>query len=304
MGNDMERNGVKKTPDLENRLSSRRSQKEFEELLLKDILTEAEAGEADFWEQKAMELAGKPGYAPSPEQRAAFEERLDLEVKQIQKQKRQIAQISHRSQTTDSPLVPENQPDSQDQKVLQISAKHPGRARRILRKVGSVAAVLILFVFMTMYHTVDAFAAGVDRFVATMLPDDGAEELRIEEKQGGGLELNMEDYVGKYMPDWIPRGYVLSKIQVLQHLVKIEYTNKDGEIIFYQISDAKNSWMVDDEEVVENKVYVLDTWARVIEMDELVSIVWEQEEYMYTVVGNVELRDELIKMVEKCIKIE
>ena len=300
----MERNGVKKTPDLENRLSSRRSQKEFEELLLKDILTEAEAGEADFWEQKAMELAGKPGYAPSPEQRAAFEERLDLEVKQIQKQKRQISQISHRSQTTDSPLVSENQQGSQDQQVSQISAKHPGRARRILRKVGSVAAVLILFVFMTMYHTVDAFAAGVDRFVAIMLPDDGAEELRIEEKKDAGVELNMEDYVGKYMPDWIPRGYALSRIEAVLHLVKIEYTDKDGNIISYQISNTKNSWLVDDEEVSENKVYVLDTWARVIEMGESVFVVWEKDGYVYTVDGNVELRDELIKMVEKCIKIE
>lgn len=251
-----------------------------------------------------MELAGKPGYAPSPEQRAAFEERLDLEVKQIQKQKRQISQISHRSQTTDSPLVPENQPDSQDQQVSQISAKHPGRSSRILRKVGSVAAVLILFVFMTMYHAVDAFAAGVDRFVATMLPDDGAEELRIEEKQGEGIELDLSLFQGKYIPDWVPRGYVLSKIETLQHLVKIVYTNKDGSIISYQISNTKNSWLVDDEEVSENKVYVLDTWGRVVEMNEMVFVVWEKGEYIYTVAGNVDLRDDLIKMVEKCIKIE
>ena len=186
---------------------------------------------------------------------------------------------------------------------MQISAKHSGRARRILRKVGSVAAVLILFVFMTMYHTVDAFAAGVDRFVATMLPDDGAEELRIEEKQDKGIELDLALFEGKYIPDWVPRGYVLSKIENLQRLVRIEYTNNNGEVISYQISDGRHSWMVDDEEVAENKIYVLDAWARVIEMGESVGVVWEDEEYIYTVNGNVELRDDLIKMVEKCIRI-
>ena len=305
--------------DPENTLSRKRSQKEFEELLLRDVLVELEAGEADFWEQKAMELAGQPGYTPTPEQRAAFEERLDLEVKQIQKQKRQISQISHITQTT------ENHPISQDlqgfeeleetqesktmqasqgQLVSQIPAKSSRKPRRILRKVGSIAAVLVLFIFMTMYHTVEAFAAGVDRFIATMVPADGAEELRIEEKQGEGIELDLAMFKGKYIPDWVPRGYVLSKVEAVMHLVKIEYTNKDGNIISYQISDAKHSWVVDDEEVVEKKIYVLDTWARVIEMDNLVCVVWEDEEYIYTVAGNVDLRDDLIKLVEKCVKVE
>lgn len=305
--------------DPENTLSRKRSQKEFEELLLRDVLVELEAGEADFWEQKAMELAGQPGYTPTPEQRAAFEERLDLEVKQIQKQKRQISQISHITQTTENhPLsqdlqgfeeLEETQESktmqaSQDQQVSQIPAKSSRKSRRILRKVGSIAAVLVLFIFMTMYHTVEAFAAGVDKFIATMVPADGAEELRIEEKQGGEIELNMEDYVGMYMPDWIPRGYVLSKVESLQHIVKIQYTNKDGERISFEISDTKDSVLVDDEEVIEKKIYVLDSWAKVITMDEMTCVIWESDDYIYTATGKETLRDDLIKMVEKCIKIQ
>lgn len=303
----------------ENTLSRKRSQKEFEELLLRDVLVEMEAGEAEFWEQKAAELAGRPGYTPSPQQRAAFEERLDLEVKQIQEQKRKISQISHLSQTT------ENHPISQDSKVLreseepqeaknlqpsqdgqrsQIPEERPRKSRCIWRKVGSIAAVLVLFLFMTMYHTVDAFAAGVDRFIATMVPEDGAEELRIEEKQGEGLELNMADYVGMYMPGWIPRGYTLSDIESFSYFVKLTYTNKEGKTISFEVSNNKYSMLVDDEEVNEQKVFVLGTWAKVIEMDELVCVVWEDQGYVYAVSGSLVLRDELIKMVEKCIKIE
>lgn len=305
--------------DPESTLSRKRSQKEFEELLLRDVLVELEAGEADFWEQKAMELAGQPGYTPTPEQRAAFEERLDLEVKQIQKQKRQISQISHITQITENhPLsqdlqgfeeLEETQESktmqaSQDQQVSQIPAKSSRKSRRILRKVGSIVAVLVLFIFMTMYHTVEAFAAGVDRFIATMVPADGAEELRIEEKQGEGVELDLAMFKGKYIPDWVPRGYVLTDIEAYIYFVRIVYTNKNGETIFYEISEVVNSVVLNDEEVIEDKTFALGTWARVLEMNEMVYIVWEADGYIYTISGNLNMRDELIKMMEKSIRIE
>jgi len=283
-------------PDPESTLSRKRSQKEFEELLLKDVLIEFEAGDGEFWEQKAMELAGQPGYTPTPEQRAAFEERLDLEVKRIQKLEQEISQI----------------PEGYEEHVAALEAEHAQKAeiarrskrRCILRKVGSIAAVFVLFIIMTMYHTVDAFAAGVDRFIATVVLADGAEELRIEEKKDAGLELNMEDYVGMYMPERVPRGYSVSAIEINNHTNRIIYSDKNNNTIQYEISKTKSSVFVDDEDIVENRIYVLDTWARVLDTGTVVYIIWEDDNHIYTVSGNANLRDQLIKMVEKSVKIE
>jgi len=155
-----------------------------------------------------------------------------------------------------------------------------------------------------MYHTVDAFAAGVDRFIATVVLADGAEELRIEEKKDAGLELNMEDYVGMYMPERVPRGYSVSAIEINNHTNRIIYSDKNNNTIQYEISKTKSSVFVDDEDIVENRIYVLDTWARVLDTGTVVYIIWEDDNHIYTVSGNANLRDQLIKMVEKSVKIE
>lgn len=297
-------------PDPESRLSSKRSQKEFEELLLKDILIEVEASKLDFWEQKAMELADQPGYAPTPKQRAAFEERLDLEVKRIQKQKRQFSQIAEPFEDAqalqDSLESQDSQhiPNTQDYQISPKASDRRRKRQRILRKVGSIAAILVLFVFMTMYHTVEAFAAGVDRFIATVVPEDGAEELRVEDKKDAGVDFDVKDYVGMYFPEWVPRGYVLSKIESYADIVKFTYIDKNADVIIYKIVEAAHSMYVDDEDIIENQIYILDTWARVVEIDGLIYVIWEDSNYIYTVSGKVELKENLITLVERCVKIE
>ena len=227
--------------DPESKLSRKRSQKEFEELLLKDVLIELEAGDGDYWEQKAMELVGEPGYTPTAQQRAAFEERLDLEVKRIQKPEKHLSHIDDMDDISNIDDAANTYNTDQTAHIAQITKDRRQKRQRILRKIGSIAAVLVLFIFMTMYHTVDAFAAGVDRFIATMVPDEGAEELRIEEKNGAGVELNMADYVGMYMPDWVPRGYMLMYAESHRHFVKMVYTNEKGDVISYEVSENKSS---------------------------------------------------------------
>ena len=268
---------IEKMLEPKNRLSRKRSQKEFEELLLRDILIELETGESDYWDQKAIEWADEPGRAPSTEQRAAFEEQLDLEVKRIQKQKRQIAQAR--------------------------SARRK-RALRVLRKGATVAAVLMIFIGMTLYHTVDAFAAGVDRFIATVVPTEGAEELRIEEKKDKGQELDLDEYIGMYRPSWIPKGYQAHSVKMGSNGKQLIYVNKENDRICFEISKRMYSVLVDDEEVVEENIYLHDSQGRIVVAEDMVYVIWEDGDYLYTVSGSFTLQDELIKMAEECIKVE
>lgn len=238
-------------------------------------------GDEAYWRQKSREWADDPDSAPTPEQIASFEERLDREVKQIQGRKRQAAEAAARE-----------------------AAQRRAAKMTCLRRAAMILAFLLVFAGTTLYGTVDSFAAGVDRFIATVLPEDGAEELRTEEKVGAHLELDMADYDGMYVPDWLPKGYSMSEIITQKQWRKIVYLNKEQDMIRYEISQKEYSLVVDDEDVAEESIYLHDSQGRIITTEDVVYVVWEDGDYLYTVSGRCELRDTLIKIVERSVKVE
>ena len=261
-------------------MSKKRNTRDFEELLLKDVLMELEVGDDETWEQLAAECASFPGHAPTPQQQAAFEKQLDLEVKRIQNEKRQNSQMQ------------------------QIQRLRHQKRMRALRRVAMVVAFLAVFTGFFLFDSVEAFAGGIDRFIATVVPEEGAEELRVEEKKDGGVELNFEDFTGMFFPNWMPRGYYMDGVECYEHQNKVIYKNKNGETIVYEVARKVNSVFLDDEDVVESTIYILDTQGHIIKTEDSIYIVWEDEMYVYTVSGDIELEKQIKEMAVRCIKIE
>lgn len=257
------------------------SQKEFEEVLLREILLDMEDGDEEDWDDAAWEELIRQGAAsdctPTPEQRAAFEELLDLEVKQIQKQKRQIAQTR---------------------------ATRRYRTFGVLRHAAAVAAVVVIVLGVSLYCTVDAFAASVDRFIATVIPEQGAEELRIEEKKDAGADYDAQDFEGMYLPSWVPKGYQVKQVDVDINVRTLIYENTSKDKICYEISNSFNSVWVDDEGVSEEVIYLFDSRGTIRSTADAVCIVWEADDYVYTLSGKWDLREELIQMAEQCELLE
>lgn len=238
-------------------------------------------GDEAYWRQKSREWADDPDSAPTPEQIASFEERLDREVKQIQERKRQAAEAAARE-----------------------AAQRRAAKMTRLRRAAMILAFLLVFAGTTLYGTVDSFAAGVDRFIATVLPEDGAEELRTEEKVGAHLDLELSYFEGMYLPEWMPKGYAMFEMNAQEHWRRIRYQNKNHDVICYEIAKPSYSVIVDDENVMEEPVYLHDSQGKIITADDTVYVVWEDEAYIYTLSGRCELRDTLIKIVERSVKVE
>ena len=238
-------------------------------------------GDEAYWRQKSREWADDPDSAPTPEQIASFEERLDREVKQIQGRKRQAAEAAARE-----------------------AAQRRAAKMTRLRRAAMILAFLLVFAGTTLYGTVDSFAAGVDRFIATVLPEDGAEELRTEEKKDANLDLDMADYDGMYVPDWLPKGYTMFELNEQEHWRRIRYQNKEHDVIRFEIAKPSYSVIVDDEDVMEEPIYLHDSQGRIITTDDTVYVIWEDESHIYTLSGCCELRETLIKIAERSVKVE
>ena len=261
------------------RLKKKREQKGFEERLLRAILSEEDdQGACLEATEDPQDPCGARYCEPTPQQRAAFQELLGREVKRIQQQKRY---------------------------EIMVKARRRAAMRRGLGKVAVILLFLTVFAGTTLYYTDEAFAAGINRFISRAVPDDGAEELRIEEKKDGeAVKWNKDDFEGMYFPNWIPRGYTLQRVIIGENEREIYYANKQGDEICYTISQKQYSVIVNDENVEEKAVYLHNSQGRMITTDEVVHLVWEENGYTYRVFGNSDMKEELIEMIKKCTLIE
>lgn len=248
------------------------------------------------WDEMVEEWSQIPGEGPTPEQRAAFEERLDVEVKRIQNEKRQIAQ----SHMIYEDILP-NTHKKNHSKLHNIHRKnHDKPLGNILKKIGTVAAVLAVIILASFAFPENAIASGFSRILTTVLPDQGAEELRLEDKNGAGAEFDAWIFEGMYLPGWIPRGFQLVSVINESDRKGINYQNEKMEKICFEATGKNYSIMMDDEDVTEESVFLHGNRGRIIRTDYFAYIIWEDEEYLYSLSSNLDLFDDLMKMAEKC----
>ena len=74
-------------------------------------------------------------------------------------------------------------------------------------------------------------------------------------------------------------------------------------MITFEIENPSYSVIVDDENVVTESVYLHESQGHLIIAEGEICVVWEDGDYLYTVSGKVNLREELIEIAKRCIKI-
>lgn len=268
-----------KKNETENRrinLTAEREQKECEETFLRVVLSNEETEEADYWLKKARELAEDPDRSPTPEQRAAFQKRLSQEVKKVQSQKRRDAGNT-------------------------ASPRRAVRARHTPRRLAMAAIFLSAIMTTTLYCTVDAFAAGVDNFISTIFPR--AQELRLTEGIGSDIDIDISNFAGMYFIDWVPEGFYVSEVESESFPKWVSYSDEEGKSICYYIYDDANSLRIDDEVVTEEEMYIHDSLGKIIVSNEDTYMIWEDGRYVYLISGPQSLREDLLKMMQKSIRV-
>lgn len=207
---------------------------------------------------------------PSPEQEARFKERLAEEVSKVQAEKRR-------------------------------AAKREGGFGKMGRRAAMVALLVVIVAGTTLSFASEAFAGGVSHFFTRLL--QGGEELRITEKENAGFELNMADFVGMYIPVWIPNGYRGVDLEITSDIKSLSYENKEGDSIRYYIYTDSRSVAIDNEDVTETPVFIHDSWGKSIVKDGNITIVWEDAEFIYVLTGSEKIESELKKVAENTEKV-
>ncbi len=214
-----------------------------------------------------------PERMPTPAQEEQFQRKLTREIHRQQRRKRRRLRARLRQE----------------------------QGHKFLRTAVSVAVFLFAGTFTLLYNTVETFAASVDNFFSIVTPE--AQELRIMEKRDQGFDLNPADFEGMYIPEWVPEGYNVAEIDILDGLKRICYKNADGNQINYYIFIGASSISIDNENIVNTTHYIHGVPAQVNIKDEKIRIVWEDSIYAYMIIGNYDVQNELIEMAEKTMKI-
>lgn len=253
-------------------LERKRQEKEFQEALAKAALSDGKEGEEEdgYWLRKAMELSMDSERDASPEQVARFKERLAVEVPRIQAEKRR-------------------------------SAQGENRFGKMARRVAMFVLLVAIVGGSTLGFASDAFAGGLSNFFSRLL--EGGEELGLTEREDAGVEFDLADFEGMYLPTWIPEGYIVSEVDDVLGYKRITYKNKDGEIICFHIYSASQSVAVDNEDVEERAVFLHDSWGKIINRGDSIAIVWEDAEYIYMIMGSLEMQNDLQKVAECAEKV-
>ena len=248
--------------------------KDYQESLIRAVLSDEEEDEEEYWTRKAEEYALDPAKMPTPEQKKQFQRRLAQEIHWQQRRKRRRLRARRRQ----------------------------GRSHRILRKVASVVVFLTVGTLTLLYNTVEGFAASVDNFFTIVSPE--AQEFRMTEKIGGDIEMDPADFAGMYFPEWVPEGYNIAEIDLQNILKSVFYVNQEGNLITYHIYSGANSVFVDNEDVDGSECYIHGIPGRIIEKDSKIRVIWEDSTYAYVIIGDIAIEDDLIKMAEKTEKIQ
>ena len=127
--------------------------------------------------------------------------------------------------------------------------------------------------------------------------------MRLQEKKDGGVELSKDDFIGMYLPEWIPKGFNIVGIDIVPNMNTISYEDNDSNLIRFCIYTNSSSVSFDNENIEEEKLYLHDSWGKVTLKEGRVSVIWEDSDYIYAIMGEAEFKDQLIKMAEKAVKI-
>lgn len=248
--------------------------KDYQESLIRAVLSDEEEDEEEYWTRKAEEYALDPAKMPTPEQKKQFQRRLAREIHWQQRRKRRRLRARRRQ----------------------------GRSHRILRKVASVVVFLTVGTLTLLYNTVEGFAASVDNFFTIVSPE--AQELRITEKKDQGIDIDASVFDGMYLPSWLPDGYVIAEVNVLDGLKEICYQNKENNQILYYIFASASSISIDNEEVINSTCYIHGIPGRITEKDGKARIAWEDSVYVYVIIGNADIKQDLITMAEETAQVQ
>lgn len=151
--------------------------------------------------------------------------------------------------------------------------------KRTLYKVGAIAASFIL-VSSILVTKVDALRLPISNFL-----------WRVTEKYTDITPQKMKYTVSKekqkYMPDFIPDGFVITDVDEQKNEVCVTYENDEGKVYIFDFWMHIPDTAVDTEHATIEEVPIQNTPATVIEKQDRTYIIWTVHGHQYSVEGYI-----------------
>lgn len=215
------------------------------------------------------------------------------------------------SQLEETPLTPEEeelleQAAQSRQKHLDLIAKAIARQHRIRKlKAGLSAALryasaIVLLISLT-FGTALAVSSDFRVTVIELLTVVTDEYVNVGPERETSKALIPEDWMAKYYPGYIPKGYEISYHHSTANLSKVILVNPTGDIITYCVSNQQIGTQINAENALCQLAAIHDCTAYLYTLDEYSLITWSDGKQYHTLTATTQ--ELLLDVVESLVDV-
>lgn len=166
-------------------------------------------------------------------------------------------------------------------------------------KVAAIILVSVLILSVALISSVDAIRVKfLNLFVETN--EDYSKITIDDDSNSGSMDTLKNDVALKncYIPGYIPKGFNIENIikQNEETIMVFKDTNSNS-LIFEQSSDLNTDYMVDTENAEIEAMEIQGWEAMIITKDKTITIIWDNNESMFNVYGQIS-KEDILKFCE------
>ena len=126
---------------------------------------------------------------------------------------------------------------------------------------------------------------------------DNHSDIHLREEMSDNNSYKVADITFEYIPD----GFTVENTNNTKNNLFIQFTNENNLYFSLNINDVDVNLSIDTENANFKKIFLNRVEALLSEKDTIKILVWHNDKYMFTLIGNIET-SELIKIAENIKK--
>lgn len=166
-------------------------------------------------------------------------------------------------------------------------------------KVAAIILVSVLILSVTLISSVDAIRIKfLNLFVETN--EDYSKITIDDDSNSGSIDTLKDDATLKncYIPGYIPKGFNIENIiKQNEKIIMVFKDTNSNSLVFEQSSDLNREYMVDTENAEIQAMEIQGWEAMVITKDKIITILWDNNESMFNVYGQIS-KEDILKFCE------
>lgn len=177
-------------------------------------------------------------------------------------------------------------------KLIKEQRRQAGRAKRkhMMRRIGGMAAGIVL-IGGILVTNVDAFRVPISNFFLDI--KDQYTDIVLSRQ----IHYDISDELQRYMPQYMPEGFVITNVVEQTNEVHITCENDGGEFYVLDFWMTAQNTSADTENTVWKKENIQGIPAMIIQKDDRTYITWMPNEHEYYLAGQL-TKEEGIRILE------